>query len=344
MTGGPSVTSGVEDQEMAVVQSTEEQQVQVSQASSTVHQDQTSLLVPADVAQLVTFILPEEVQSEDTAQMSLVNPAVVQTAPVVSQAEAGQVVTIAIPPVSQMPVTQPENVAQMMPVGNQQEAGQALTVALPAGTQVPVTHPVGAVQMAVQGQHMYAANQIQMQRMTPQPSNQSWGSVPVPTGALQPTTMLAQEVQRFPGLNEVLNTIIGTQRLLLATCEQRTMANLNAAVAAVGPSSTTSHPPQLPAQAPPSTVTEISSKVDVASVKDQSGTTSESTPGSNLVSRTPLDLSVNGPNKLALKEISERPLDLTVKSSPVSAENNSKEDVTAPKEKSNRKRKNRRKW
>ena len=66
-----------------------------------------------------------------------------------------------------------------------------MTVTLPAGAQVPVTQPVGAVQMAVQGPYMYAANQVQMQSMTPQPSSQSLSSVPVPTGALQPTAMLA---------------------------------------------------------------------------------------------------------------------------------------------------------
>ena len=296
-TGGASANLRTVDQEVPLVQLTEEQLAQVLQ--------------PVDAAQQVTLVQPEEVQSvtaaqsEDTAQIPLVSPVGVQTAPLV----------------------------------NQQEAGQALTVALPAGAQVPVTQPVGAVQMAVQGQHMYAANQIQMQSMIPQPSNQTWGSVPVQTGALQPTTMLAQEVQRFPGLNEVLNTIIGTQRLLLATCEQRTMANLNAAVAAVGPSSTARHLIQMPPQAPPSTVTEISSKADVAPVKDQSGSTPVSIPDSDPKDRTPLDLSASGPNKFTLKEISERPLDLTVKPCSVSAKKNSKEEVPAPKGKDQQKEK-----
>ena len=341
VTGGASATPRAVDQEVPLVQLTEEQLAQVLQ--------------PVDAAQLVTLVQPEEVQSvtaaqsEDTAQIPLVSPVGVQTAPLVNQAEADQVVTVAIPAASQMPVTQPVNEAQMMPVGNQQEAGQGVTATLPAGTQVPVTQPVGAVQMAVQGQHMYAANQIQMQSMTPQPSIQSWGSVPVPTGALQPTTMLAQDVQRFPGLSEVLNTIIGTQKMLLATCEQRTMAsqnmyhqglsNLNAAVAAVGPSSIASHLIQMPAQAPPSTVTEISSKADVAPVKDQSGSTPVSIPGSDPKDRTPLDLSASGPNKFTLKEISERPLDLTVKPCSVSAKKNSKEEVPAPKEKDQQKEK-----
>ena len=291
VTGGQSATPAASDQEVPLVQLTEEQVMQVLQ--------------PVESAQVVTLIQPEE---------------------------AGQVGTVSVPVGPQMTATQPMNAIQVTPVMNQQEAGRMETVSTPVGAQVSLMQQVGAVQ----------GQQIQVQSVVPQQPGQSWGAVPVPTGANQPTTtMLAQDVQRFPGLNDVLNTILGTQKLLLATCEQRTMAsqnvyhqglsNLNAAVAAVGPSSTENHPTQMPTQAHPAVVTEITSKAAVTTEKNQSATTSESTPGGNLVSRTPLDLSANGPNKLSLKEISERPLDLTVKSRPVSAVENSKEDVPAPK-------------
>ena len=84
---------------------------------------------------------------------------------------------------------------------------------------------------------------------------------------------------------------------------------------------------------------EVSSKADVATVKDQSGSTPVLIPGSNPINRTPLDLSASGPNKFTLKEISERPLDLIVKPCSVSAEKNSKEEVIAPKEKDQQKEK-----
>ena len=191
--------------------------------------------------------------------------------------------------------------------------------------------------MAVQGQ------QIQMQSVMPKQPVQSWSSVPESLAAMQPTTMLAQDIQRYPSLNEVLNTILGTQQLLLATCEQRTMIGQNSYHQ--GPSTSkpeepsackpnpASHPLQMPVKSAPSTVPELVSKSDVVTVNDLSGTTPVSVHVSNLVNRAPIDLSASGPNHANRKDISVRPLDLTFKPSPVTDKKNSKEEVTNQKEK-----------
>ena len=297
VTRGPS-TSGVVDQEVSLVQLTEEQLAQVLQS--------------AEAGQVVTVVQPE-----GTSQMPLVLPTGVQTATVMNQQEAGQVLTVANPVGPKMPAAQ---TVLVTPTANQQALAHAV------GAQMPVTQPVGAVQMAVQEQ------QMQIQSVMPQQPAQTCSSVPMSSGAMQPTTLLAQDIQRYPSLNEVLNTIIGTQQLLLATCEQRTMSNLNAAVAAIVPSSTASHPQQMPVQSAPPTVTETSSNTDLDTEKDASVTTPVSFHGSNLANRTPIDLSVNGPNHANRKEISVKTLDLTVKSSSVIVERKRQEEVTTPKE------------
>ena len=300
--GKPSTIPVEAEQEVPLIELTEEQLAQVLQS--------------AEAGQVVTVVQPE-----DTSQVPLVLPTGVQTT-VVNQQEAGQALTV-----PKMPAAQ---TVQVTPTMNLQ------AVANPVGTQMPVTHQVGAVQMAVQGQ------QIQMQSAMPKQPVQSWSSVPESLGAMQPTTMLAQDIQRYPSLNEVLNTIIGTQQLLLATCEQRTMIGQNSYHQ--GPSTSkpeepfackpnpASHPLQMPVKSAPSTVPELVSKSDVVTVNDLSGTTPVSVHVSNLANRTPLDLSVNGPNHANRKEISIMPLDLTFKPNPVT-EKKSQEEVPTTKEK-----------
>ena len=297
--GKPSTIPGEVEQEVPLIELTEEQLAQVLQT--------------AEAGQVVTVVQPE-----DTSQVQLVLPTGVQTATMVNQQEAGQALTVATPVGPKMPAAQ---TVQVTPAMNQQ------AVANPVGTMMPVTQQVGAVQMAVQGQ------QIQMQSVVPNQPVQSWSSVPESLGAMQPTTMLAQDIQRYPSLNEVLNTIIGTQQLLLATCEQRTLIAQNSyhqEPSTLKPAEPAVCKPQMPAQSTPPTVAQTS---DIATEKNQPGLTPAFILGGNLVNRAPLDLSASGPDHANRKKISIRPLDLSFKPIPVTEKNDSKEEVPTPKEK-----------